>query len=279
MAMTMAQQFGASLTGNIEQARLIIYDFRDTVGALDSDFSSMINNIKNMDPAEKLDCKRKIKNDCVLKMSDFRKKATDFENGSNENDIHSKTKTFLLHFNPSQLQLSTVNPPTRIPDATGKEPANDSVTKAKMILNVKLYFDEMNTYDSFMASKLTAGVTAEGVKNIAASIAKANGKVWSVQDEVEGLIAALCNPYTRNVSFRWADFAFTGQLENISAKYTMFSTSGRPVRAQMDLRIRHEMDDVYLKSWYDSYKEAFEGDSSRLSNASQTVGNIINFEL
>lgn len=279
MAMGMGQQFLASLTGNIEQARLIIYDYRDSVGAHNKDTAALIRGKQNMSTTQKNSAIANLNSKCAMKMKNFRDGATEAEAGGDPFVDTSKTKTFLVHFNPSQLQIYATNLPVSKPDATGKNPVHDSVTKSQLTLTVSLFFDEMNVYDSFMADKFTAGATAQGVKNVASSIAKATGKIWSVQDEVEGLVAALRNPYTRNVSFRWADFAFTGQLSNISAKYTMFSTSGRPVRAQVLMRIQHEMDDIYLKSWYDSYSKAFSGESSSLTSASQKVGNVLNFNL
>ncbi|NLV86832.1 MAG: hypothetical protein GX025_06405 [Clostridiales bacterium] len=262
MAMGLMQQLGASLTGNIEQARLIIYDYRDSLG-------------KNQSAAS-----AQTKAENAAKMSNFRKAATAAEQAGADFDDPSKTKTFFVHFNPSQLQVYVSNLPVKVPDVAGGPPAHNSVTKAKMSLNVTLHFDEMNVYDSFMADKFTMGLTASGAKNIAASLMSAGGKkVWSVQDEVEGLVAALRNPYTRNVSFRWAEFAFTGQLINVSAKYTMFSASGRPVRAQVLLRIQHEMDDFHLNSWYENYDKVFSGEKSSLSGAAQKVGNVFNFNL
>ena len=267
MPMGVAGQLGASLTGCIETAKLLIYDYRgcrETVraegpslpGAAPPTVTGAISS---------------------QSMQGFRKAATAAENaGLNFNDP-SKTKTFTVHFNPAKLQIYASTVPVKKPDAQGKEVINDSPTKASMVLTTTLFFDEMNVYDSFMVDKFTMGASVSGVMNIASSIAKNTGKKkWSVRDEVEGLIAALRNPYTRNVSFRWADFAFTGQLKTVTAQYTMFSTSGEPVRAQVTLQINHEMDDVYLSKWYQEYDAAIKGS---LGKASQLVGNVLNFNL
>ena len=98
-------------------------------------------------------------------------------------------------------------------------------------LSMRLYFDEVNLADSFMWEKFTSGVSVQTGVNIATAVAGAKGKVWTVQTQVEGLVAALRNLYTRKVYFHWADFTFGGQLQTVMAQYTMFSTSGRPVRA------------------------------------------------
>ncbi len=280
MPMGVGQQFLASLTGNIEQARLIIYDYRGS--SIKAEQNTKLAHIagKDMTAAAKAKAVSGIKAKALQKMNNFRTAATSAEGTDIPVDDPSKTKTFLVHFNPSQLQVYASNISEKKADASGKDPVQDSVTKAKMNMSVTLFFDEMNVYDSFMADKFTMGASVSGAKNVAAAIMSATGKKkWSVQDEVEGLIAALRDPFTRNVSFRWAEFVFTGQLSNVSAKYTMFSTSGHPVRAQVLLRVQHEMDDVYLKRWYDNYAEVFKGEGSSLTGISQKMGNIINLNL
>lgn len=275
MAMDVLGQLGASLTGCIETAKLLIYDYRSVISA-----STNKINSSSLSAAGKAKALTGLQNKHLPDISSFRKQATNAENTGMSFDDPSKTKTFTVHFNPSKLQIYASTIPVPKPDAQGKENLNDSTTKARMTLTTTLFFDEMNVYDSFMVDKFTMGLSASGVTNIASSIAKNGmGKKWSVRDEVEGLIAALRNPYTRNVSFRWADFTFTGQLNTVNAQYTMFSTSGEPVRAQVQLRIQHEMDDVYLDKWYKEYDSAMMGDASSLTGAAQKVGNILNFNL
>lgn len=278
MTMGVMGQLGASITGCIETAKLLIYDYRASVK---KDQSSKIGALSSDLPqADMLSQISKIKADSLVKMGNFRKGATQAQNEGLNFEDPTNTKTFTVHFNPSKLQIYASTIPVKKPDAQGKESVNDSNVKAQMSMTVTLYFDEMNVYDSFMVDKFTMGVSASGVMNVVSSIAKNMGKkTWSVRDEVEGLVAALRDPYTRNVSFRWADFAFTGQLSTVNAQYTMFNTSGEPVRAQVTLRIKHEMDDVYLKKWYTEYDNAVMGASSSLTKAAQLVGNVLNFNL
>lgn len=282
MAMSVGEQFASSLTGNIEQAIILIYDYRGSLKDKRDATLAKISTLVNKDNTPKVSPEgiKKLKSNSLKKMNDFRNAATAAENEGIPFVEPSATKTFHVHFNPSQIQVYASSIPEIVPDAKGGEPVHDSVTKARMNMSVNLFFDEMNVYDSFMADKFTMGATVSGAKNVAAAIMSATGKKkWSVQDEVEGLIAALRDPYTRNVSFRWAEFAFTGQLTNVSAKYTMFSTSGHPVRAQVLLRIQHEMDDVHLKRWYDNYNEVFKDEGSSLTGISQKMGNLMNINL
>ena len=276
MAMGVMQQLGASITGCIEEAKLLIYDYR---GIISENTNKINTNLANK-PFKKAMALTNLQNAHLSDLADFRKQATSAENEGLNFDDPGKTKTFSVHFNPAKLQIYASTIPVKKPDATGKENMNDSTTKARMTLTTTLFFDEMNVYDSFMVDKFTMGASASGITNIASTVAKnVFGKTWSVRDEVEGLIAALRDPYTRNVSFRWTDFAFTGQLNTVNAQYTMFNTSGEPVRAQVQLRIQHEMDNVYLDKWYKEYDNAMMGDASSLTKAAQSVGNILNFNL
>ena len=265
MPMNIGQQLLASATGNIEQAYLVVSDYRQKCAGGAGG-----------------------KKGQVMAMNFFKKKALLAKSSAVPGaaapsaptiDSGYIEKTFKVQFNPSQLTINASNLPVKKPDALGQDPAQDAVTKAQLTMSTVLYFDEMNVYDSFMWDKFTGGLTAQGAKNIASAVMAAKGKVWTVRDEVEGLIAALRNPLTRNISFRWADFSFTGQLNNISAQYTMFSTSGRPVRAKVMLRIQHEMDDVMLTNWYRDYQTAFGAGQKSLVGAAQKVGNLVNLSL
>ena len=211
-------------------------------------------------------------------MQSFRKNSISAEAAGQQTADPGIPKIFNVHFNPSKLKVYSSSLPVKKPDAQGGENSNDSVTKAKMTLTVTLFFDEMNVYDSFMVDKFTMGASVSGITNIASSIAKNTGKkTWSVRQEVEGLVGALRNPYTRNIEFRWADFVFRGQLSTVNAQYSMFSTSGEPVRAQVLLRMQHEMDDVFLSNWYRDYDNATMGAASALTKNAQNMGTVLNF--
>ena len=195
----------------------------------------------------------------------------------------SNDKTFKVQFNPKELQIYATSlkidkPDTRRVDGHQKN-VSGTVIKPTVEMSTNLIFDQVNIYDSFLWDKFTAGASATGVTNIASAIATAAGKVWSVQGEVEGLIAALRNQYTREITFQWANFSFTGLLKYVSARYTMFSTSGRPVRAQVMLRLRQEMNPTTLSSWYKDFEAAFGGDTSNLVRAEQNVGSLLNLGL
>ena len=261
--MSIAGDLGKSITGNVETAMLVIHDYRELSK---SDFA-----LEN-GPAETL-----------LALKDARVEATKavLSTGVPQSYPGSRDKTLKVQFNPSQLTINASAIPASKQDASGAQSRSMAVEEAKLTLTVVLFFDEMDTYDAFMWDKFTSGITAKGASNAVKGIKDVVGKQKprTVQWQVESVISALRNPYTRLISFRWADFTFTGQLHAVQARYTMFSTSGRPIRAQMLLRIQHEMNETMLHNWYRNFKEAFGGDSSSLVKNEQSYSALLNLNL
>jgi hypothetical protein len=180
------------------------------------------------------------------------------------------------------MSIYASNVPQRRADATTSQSRSISAEDTKnLTLTTRLFFDDMDTYDSFMWEKFTSGLTVKGGANAvnAGRTLAGKEKIHTVQWQVEALLAALRNPYTRVISFRWADFSFIGQLSAIHANYTMFSTSGRPVRAEVMMQINHEMDPAMLKHWYQNFDTVFGGDSSTLVRKEQSYNSLINLNL
>lgn len=195
-------------------------------------------------------------------------------------------KRFTVQFNPSELQIYASSLPQNKEDAQKKngksKTFSDAALKPTVELTVNLIFDDVNIYDSFMWDKYTAALRGNptAIAKSAASIAMAaTGKVWTVQTEVEGFVSALRNIYTRSITFQWAQFSFTGMLNNVNARYTMFSTTGRPVRANVMLRLKQELDPKALQSWYDDFDSAFSGDGSNLVLSTGKGGNLLNMNI
>ena len=189
-------------------------------------------------------------------------------------------KTFRVQFNPKELQVNANTThlnyaDSRVKDKT-KQNISDNNQKPTLDLSLNLIFDHVNVFDAFMWDKIRNIATANGMVGAAASAVK----VFTVQTEVEGFLAAIRNQFTRNVTFQWGNFSFVGQLINVSVQYTMFSTTGRPIRANVALRIRHEMDDELLENnWYQYFTQAFSGAESNLVGAQQYVQSLINLGL
>ena len=266
MAMGIGQQALASLTGNVETALLVIHDYRQKVAQMNSGVTGGLNTAEAMS---------------TLNESRIRATVAALETGTPPTYPGSQDRALRVQFNPSELTLNASAVPQSQQDGTTGRSRTMAVEDAKLALTVMLYFDDMDTYDAFMWDKFTAGMTAQGAANLAKMGMELGGgqKVHSIQGQVEALVAALRNPYTRLISFRWADFTFIGQLNTVRANYTMFSTSGRPIRAQVLLRLQHEMDPNMLSGWYSSFEKAFGGDTSNLVKTEQNMGNLLNLSL
>ena len=189
-------------------------------------------------------------------------------------------KYFKVQFNPSELTLNGMLERSAKQNAQageeGKRTATDAVQRPTITMTVRLYFDDVCQSDAFMGEKFTSGLSMQTVVNVASML---SGKVYSVQPQVEALIAALRNNFTRTITFYWGKFSFSGQLSNVGAQYTMFSISGRPIRAVVSLRIYQELDPTKVNPWYTDFTNTFKGSSLSLTGAAQKVGNLLNFNL
>ncbi len=267
MAMDVLQQAKASLTGNIETALLVIHDYRDKAAELKAD--------------DETNGPGRLATLAALGHSRMEATAQALQNGTAPTYPYSKDRILRVQFNPSELTLNASAVPKSEQDATTGRNRTMAVETAELNLTVKLYFDDMQTYDAFLWDKFTLGLSAQTAANVVKLGKSLAGKeeVHSVQSQVEALVATLRNAYTRTISFRWADFSFIGQLNTVRANYTMFSPSGRPIRAQVLLRIQHEMDPTMLQGWYNSFDQAFGGDTKNLVKPEQDRSALLNLSL
>ena len=266
MANGVLKNVASSITGNVETAQIVIHDYREMAKNANVGAAGAMN-----------------KATALTAMANERMAATAaaLSSGTAASYPNSKDKTFQVQFNPSQLTLNASAIPKNQVNATNGSSRTLAVEDAKLYLTTILTFDDMDICDAFMTEQFTAGLTVQGAANMVKMGAQALGlkKANSVQPQVEALVAALRNPYTRTISFRWADFTFTGQLTTVQAQYTMFSTSGRPVRAQVLLRLQHELDPTILKSWYDSLDSSFGRTGGALGKLAGSTKNLLNLNV
>lgn len=190
------------------------------------------------------------------------------------------TKKYIVRFNPSELNIQARGgEPIGRQSFDGKGGTNlYAAMEVFIMFNVRLVFDEMHIEDCFMeeivSKKYVAVKAYQGAKH----------KRNSVQGQVEGFVAALRNPYTRNVTFRWGKLEYSGVLNYLNTEYTMFSTQGRPVRAIVDIGIkcvdRNIDKNQSVADWNRKYEEAFgNGDTTSLESVGQNVSNLFNINL
>lgn len=199
-------------------------------------------------------------------------------------------KQFEVQFNPSDLQLEgygggrIASIAYNNPDGTDKANSS-SVTMMPMPvyvkMSVKLLFDRMDPDDCFLSAR-TNIAPSEYVSFIARRTNRktdAGKSRLTIQEEVEGLIAALRSPYTRCITFNWGDMSYEGVLNRVASQYTMFDNAGEPVRAVVQLSLICADEKVLpesLGSWQEAYNTAFGGGSKSLTSVGQKVGNLLN---
>ena len=201
-----------------------------------------------------------------------------------QNIIKSKTKVFVVQFNPSTLQLSGtageyVQKVNFLDEANGNE-ANYSQSDTTIGLSVSLLFDACDPHDAFMGDKFSLSSPTGTATGIAKTAMSATGnKKNSIQKEVEGFVGALRNKYTRLVTFHWGNISYSGILKGVEAQYTMFSITGEPIRATVDMNIMCAHNTMYQNSltvWQERYKKAFGKGSESFVRTSAKFGKILN---
>ena len=199
-------------------------------------------------------------------------------------------KTFEVQFNPSDLQIegygggriATTNF-DKTDDKSKEGSANITYQPApvNIRLSVKLLFDNMDPNECFLSAKTNIALSELAKSGIKKALTKLNKKL-TVQQEVEGLIAALRSPYTRRITFYWGDMCYSGVLNRVSSQYTMFNTAGEPVRAVVQLSLicaDETVSSTSMGAWENAYYEAFGGGNKSLVNVTQKFGNLLNIKL
>jgi hypothetical protein len=157
---------------------------------------------------------------------------------------------FVAHADQMNVQLMMKNLENEVP--------NQMVAPPRIVMSVDLIFDAVNLKDSFMFEKLRFSVGDEF--SMVAALLKERG--YTVQPQTNGIIAAMLREGTRQVTFKWADMSFTGYLQEASARYTMFSVSGKPVRSMVRINITQYVPRLAEgKYWNDAFDKLF-GDAS-----------------
>lgn len=201
-------------------------------------------------------------------------------------------KTFEVQFNPSDIEIEGMGggrvATTAYNVADDKDRmSSGSITygpaPVRINFNVRLLFDKMDANESFLSAKLNIA-PSEMVKSAAQLVQSGVNKVtgsesFSVQQEVEALMAALRSPYTRTISFYWGDMVYCGVLNRVSAQYVMFNSAGEPVRAYVQLSLicaDKQVSPSSLGAWEHAYNEAFGSGDQSLVGWTQKVGSILN---
>lgn len=145
-------------------------------------------------------------------------------------------------------------------------------------LQMELIFDDTvnsNAFSNFDASNYSpTGIVKEAV-NI-------KGGNYSVKNVTELFVSATTNAYSRIVCVVWNKTVFWGELIGVSAEYTMFNSTGHPIRSKVTIRVRQDgklATEAGSEDWTKSYVD-LEKNSEKLAKSwslTSTSSNWTNF--
>lgn len=114
-------------------------------------------------------------------------------------------------------------------------------------LTVDLQMEDINNKDAFLWDKFSLSMA--GIASTAAAVGSALGKghVYSVRKYAEALAALTYLPRSHYIQFIWGKLEFTGELQSVNVKYTMFNPQGEPIRATIAISLRDSLDELTKK--------------------------------
>lgn len=195
------------------------------------------------------------------------------------------SKSYKVQFNPSNLQIRSVGGGRfAITDYGTEEEGDTKVERTGMAPHITISFriiiDETNNADAFMTDKFS--VSASGTaQNLGTLAATALGKKeFTVRPQVEGFLGAVRSSYHRAVILQWGKMRYAGMLNAVQARYTMFSTSGNPIRAEIDLTLQaaSTSSKAMLTFWKKRYADILGKlkQEQKDGTVSATTGNLTN---
>ena len=155
-------------------------------------------------------------------------------------------------------------------------------------LHFSMFFTDINTKDAFAEDKLIVTSATAIINSVAAVVS-----TYSVADKVEGLVSVVTQYSTRQAIFALGPIVFTGEIESVNAEYMMFSPSGHPIMARVDLSIKessiikdaegNEQPINPNSYWDDAYRKYFGKHDEDLElntrGIDSSAGSLLNFNL
>lgn len=229
----------------------------------------------------------------LVTIYDFRysnKKAIKVEKGQGKvpQNTGYMTRNMFVQFNPESIRIDGNNEnyigTVAFNDKADNKQKKEETKTGSIYFSVSLIFDAVKNEDAFIKDQMALNPTT-----VARDLSKI-GQTYEVQTQVEGFIAALQSEGCNGIAFTWGSGFYYGKLSRVDAEYTMFSPSGHPIRARVNLRIISEMSpDTETDMWDIRYAETFvknnavngHGKSSTKNissnhRASKLVGSILN---
>jgi len=188
-------------------------------------------------------------------------------------------KQFTVQFNPATLRLRAAGGgQTEIQNFIKGEDEKAAIGISyqpipfSIHMDVDLIFNKVNPNDAF----IEIGQSPATIKGAANTVSNLLGKnsTYSIQNEVEGLIAMTRCFTTCVMSFNWGKLCYSGVLQQLDANYSMFNPKGEPIAGTVHLSmilIDEGVNERNSGKWYKAYQEAFSEQTS-LSSAESLLG-------
>ena len=174
-------------------------------------------------------------------------------------------------------------------DAAGDASVRTVKKPASTELSFELLFDDVNIMDSFMLSdnpltNMSTGNLLQSGKSLYNNI---KGEGYSVQEQMEVMLALLTIQSARQVIFFWGSMSFRGEVTAVSSTFTMFNKKGNPVRGKVGVTIRQghsgnsaeakfKYDETY---WNNAFDRVFTDEIQQPSTLDNLSNNLLNLKL
>ncbi len=218
------------------------------------------------------------------------------------NKARGEAKIFTVQFNPAELSISGsgggfVRQQNYIEGAASS--IDYQAMKTNVTMSCKLIFDESDPIGSFSPLSWPGGafgVTEMNPVTLGKDFYKAAKSVKNatkVRTEVSAFLAAVRNEYCQRVGFSWGENHYEGDVNNVRAQYTMFNTSGEPVRAVVNFSMlminpndpaqTNSAAELLNTPWLKAYRKMFsvtgQNPVTRLSTEQNSLGSILNLPM
>lgn len=194
-------------------------------------------------------------------------------------------KSYTVQFNPSNLQIRSVGGGYFAVTDYGTEKPGDTTVERKgmaphITISFRIIVDETNNADAFMTDKFSLSPSGT-VQNLGTLAATAAGKKeFTVRPQVEGFLGAIRSDYHRAVILQWGKLRYAGMLNSVQTRYTMFSPSGNPIRAEIDITLQAASteNEAMMAFWKKRYTDILNNLSKKQKDGtvSAAAGNLTN---
>ncbi len=198
-----------------------------------------------------------------------------------EYDKNDKFMKVVVQFNPQSIRMDSLNGSVQdinSGDVNKLVQQKDFLGRTKMSFD--LIFDDVDPMDAFMLNEV-ANLNMTSLARKGMNMAEHAGNTFSVTKRMEAFMSLLATNGAQHVIFFWSKMTFRGQVTGVSNKYTMFNTSGNPIRGTMHLEITQDASktdafEYENKSWDKSYHKVFsQGRGGGTSTLSKLTNNSI----